>query len=76
MPQHGNTEDVRLRGFGPTSTRSFRRSGRNGDNISVLDVSSGCANVRLHADDKHLRPGGTVKPPHHVSCLPILRLTQ
>lgn len=35
----------------------------NGDDISVLDVSSGSALVRLNADDKHLRPGGTVSGP-------------
>jgi len=35
----------------------------NGDSISVVDVSPGTALVRLHADDKHLRPGGTVSGP-------------
>ena len=35
----------------------------NGDNISVETVSPGTALVRLHADDKHLRPGGTVSGP-------------
>ena len=35
----------------------------NGDNISVEAVSAGTALVRLHADDKHLRPGGTVSGP-------------
>lgn len=41
----------------------FPQIRENGDNISVLDVSPGCAHVRLHADDKHLRPGGTVSGP-------------
>jgi len=35
----------------------------NGDNISVVDVSPGTALVRLDADEKHLRPGGTVSGP-------------
>ena len=35
----------------------------NGDDISVEAVSAGTARVRLHADDKHLRPGGTVSGP-------------
>ncbi|MCO6410139.1 PaaI family thioesterase [Hoeflea alexandrii] len=35
----------------------------NGDDISVRAVSPGTALVRLHADDKHLRPGGTVSGP-------------
>ncbi|MCZ4287837.1 PaaI family thioesterase [Hoeflea alexandrii] len=35
----------------------------NGDDISVETVSAGTARVRLHADDKHLRPGGTVSGP-------------
>jgi uncharacterized protein (TIGR00369 family) len=35
----------------------------NGDDISVEAVSPGTALVRLHADDKHLRPGGTVSGP-------------
>ena len=35
----------------------------NGDDISVEAVSAGTALVRLHADDKHLRPGGTVSGP-------------
>ena len=35
----------------------------NGDNISVEAVSAGTALVRLHADEKHLRPGGTVSGP-------------
>lgn len=35
----------------------------NGDNISVVDVSPGAALVRLDADEKHLRPGGTVSGP-------------
>ncbi|MCY0094628.1 PaaI family thioesterase [Hoeflea ulvae] len=35
----------------------------NGDNISVRDVAAGTALVRLEADDKHLRPGGTVSGP-------------
>ncbi|AKI01041.1 hypothetical protein IMCC20628_02342 [Hoeflea sp. IMCC20628] len=35
----------------------------NGDNISVAEVSAGTALVRLAADDKHLRPGGTVSGP-------------
>ncbi|WP_417417579.1 PaaI family thioesterase [Hoeflea sp.] len=35
----------------------------NGDNISVESVSAGTTRVRLHADDKHLRPGGTVSGP-------------
>ncbi|WP_420409042.1 PaaI family thioesterase [Hoeflea sp.] len=35
----------------------------NGDDIAVLDVSSGSALVRLNADTKHLRPGGTVSGP-------------
>ena len=35
----------------------------NGDDISVEAVSAGTARVRPHADDKHLRPGGTVSGP-------------
>lgn len=35
----------------------------NGDDISVEAVSDGTALVRLHADEKHLRPGGTVSGP-------------
>lgn len=35
----------------------------NGDNIEVLEVFPGTARVRLHADEKHLRPGGTVSGP-------------
>ncbi|MEQ8479859.1 MAG: PaaI family thioesterase [Hoeflea sp.] len=35
----------------------------NGDDISVIEVSPGSALVRLNADDKHLRPGGTVSGP-------------
>tara|TARA_R110002050_G_scaffold268740_1_gene410899 strand:+ start:179 stop:676 length:498 start_codon:yes stop_codon:yes gene_type:complete len=35
----------------------------NGDNIAVIDVAPGNALVRLEADDKHLRPGGTVSGP-------------
>ncbi len=35
----------------------------NGDDIVVLEVSSGTAEVRLNANDKHLRPGGTVSGP-------------
>ena len=35
----------------------------NGDNIAVVDVAPGNALVRLEADDKHLRPGGTVSGP-------------
>lgn len=35
----------------------------NGDDIVVLRVSPGTAEVRLNADDKHLRPGGTVSGP-------------
>lgn len=41
----------------------FPQIKENGDNISVLDVSPGHTNVRLHADAKHLRPGGTVSGP-------------
>ena len=35
----------------------------NGDNITVVDVAPGTALVRLEADTKHLRPGGTVSGP-------------
>ncbi|MEM5473263.1 PaaI family thioesterase [Hoeflea sp. AS60] len=35
----------------------------NGDDISVLEVSPGTAEVRLDANDRHLRPGGTVSGP-------------
>lgn len=35
----------------------------NGDNIEVVEVLPGTARVRLHADEKHLRPGGTVSGP-------------
>ncbi len=35
----------------------------NGDNIEVIEVSSGNARVCLHADEQHLRPGGTVSGP-------------
>jgi len=35
----------------------------NGDNIAVVDVAPGKTLVRLEADDKHLRPGGTVSGP-------------
>jgi ribosomal protein L13 len=35
----------------------------NGDDVCVLDVSPGAALVRLNADHKHLRPGGTVSGP-------------
>jgi uncharacterized protein (TIGR00369 family) len=35
----------------------------NGDDIVVLRASPGTAEVRLNADDKHLRPGGTVSGP-------------
>ncbi|MDF1607117.1 PaaI family thioesterase [Hoeflea sp. YIM 152468] len=35
----------------------------NGHNISVLDVAPGSARVRLDADERHLRPGGTVSGP-------------
>ncbi|WP_343203386.1 PaaI family thioesterase [Hoeflea sp.] len=35
----------------------------NGDDIRVLDVTPGLARVSLHADEKHLRPGGTVSGP-------------
>ncbi|MEQ8305971.1 MAG: PaaI family thioesterase [Hoeflea sp.] len=35
----------------------------NGDDISVIEVQPGSALVRLNADDKHLRPGGTVSGP-------------
>lgn len=35
----------------------------NGDNILVLDVSPGTALVRLHADERHVRPGGTISGP-------------
>ena len=35
----------------------------NGDNITVVDVAPGTALVRLAADTKHLRPGGTVSGP-------------
>ena len=35
----------------------------NGDNIAVVTVAPGEAVVRLEADDKHLRPGGTVSGP-------------
>lgn len=35
----------------------------NGDGISVIDVSAGRAHLRLDADERHLRPGGTVSGP-------------
>lgn len=35
----------------------------NGDDISVLEILPGSALVRLNADQKHLRPGGTVSGP-------------
>lgn len=35
----------------------------NGDNIAVVTVGPGTALVRLAADEKHLRPGGTVSGP-------------
>ncbi|WP_422373455.1 PaaI family thioesterase [Hoeflea sp.] len=35
----------------------------NGDDISVIEVLPGSARVRLNADTKHLRPGGTVSGP-------------
>lgn len=35
----------------------------NGDDVSVIEVSPGTALVRLNADHKHLRPGGTVSGP-------------
>lgn len=35
----------------------------NGDDVSVIEVSRGTALVRLNADHKHLRPGGTVSGP-------------
>lgn len=35
----------------------------NGDDISVIEILPGSALVRLNADDKHLRPGGTVSGP-------------
>lgn len=35
----------------------------NGDTIEVIEVSPGAALVRLNADQRHLRPGGTVSGP-------------
>ena len=35
----------------------------NGDSISVVDVSHGTALVRLDADERHIRPGGTISGP-------------
>lgn len=35
----------------------------NGDSISVMDVSAGTALVRLDADERHIRPGGTISGP-------------
>lgn len=41
----------------------FPQIRENGDKVSVESVSEGSALVRLHADEKHLRPGGTVSGP-------------
>lgn len=33
------------------------------DGFQITALGDGCATMRLHADDRHLRPGGTVSGP-------------
>jgi len=70
-------KDVRLRGFGLTSTRFFSADQGDGDNISVLESLRGLRNVRFtQGRDKHSPTGRHGERPHHVMLLRSLRLLQ
>ncbi len=46
-----------------------------GESFKIVSVSEGAAIMHLHADEQHLRPGGTVSGPSLFARL-MWRLTQ